>query len=315
MPAQTTDISKLVTATANRLRLAQVEFADDDASVRRGYIAEQIKMALDQIVPEARPGFLAELGKRFPTGEAVAAPPPPPAEPATPAFDERILKDADFLLGSLIDLYPTLADDAKRRVIDELAQARMVKVERPVPVVQPPAAQPAAGSSVLEDELHRLLGGEPDSRLDPLQAPRVVQTLAEFACTLDQVVWNTWQQEVSPKSQIRKTAELRTRIARCMSGKAQCSEVDHNLDMLRKLTTALIAAISKVGLCARHHFEKLSPAAIDGSTEKEFLVPKEVTCWRKYQELYKEFGVTLESDMLDVIAKYAASMIKPGQPT
>ena len=315
MPAQTTDISKLVTATANRLRLAQVEFADDDASVRRGYIAEQIKMALDQIVPEARPGFLKELGRRFPTGEVAAAAPPPAAEPAPPAFDERILKDADFLLGSLIDLLPTLDERQRRHVIDELARVKIVKVEKPAPAAPSPAPQPAAAASALEDELRRRLGGEPGSRLDPLQAAIMVQKLAEFVCSLDQVVWSTWQQEVAPRSSIKKTAEIRPKIARCVSGKAQGADVDQNLEMLRMLIAGLVAAISKVGPCARHHFEKLSPAAIDGSTEKEFLVPKEVTCWRKYQELYKEFGSTLEIDMLDVIAKYAASMVKPGQPT
>jgi len=303
--------------------VAQVEFADDDPSRRRAYIAEQIKMALDQIVPEARPAFLQELGRRFPTGEAApVAPPPGAAQPAAPAFDERILKDADFLLGSLIDLFPSLDERQKRHVIDELARAKMVKVEKappaltPAPPSPPPARQPAAppaSPSALEDELRRVLGIDPATRLDPQRVAALVQKLAGCIYLLDQVVWSTWQ-EVAPRSSIKRVAEIRQKVILWMTGKAQWSDVEQDLEMLRMLIAGLVAAISKVGSCARHHFEKLSPAAIDGSTEKEFLVPKEVTCWRKYQELYKGFGESLELDMMDVIAKYAASMVKPGQP-
>ena len=54
-----------------RLRLLQANFADDPASVRRGYIVEEIERALKPISPTKRNEYLACLAERFPAWEGV----------------------------------------------------------------------------------------------------------------------------------------------------------------------------------------------------------------------------------------------------
>ena len=68
--------SDRVAELANRLRLVQMDFADQDDETRRGYLQEEIQRALGGVVPSERRAFLEELQSRFPTwdGSAPAAP-------------------------------------------------------------------------------------------------------------------------------------------------------------------------------------------------------------------------------------------------
>ena len=65
MGKQTDATSKHVAATANRLRLIQIDFADESPEVRRGYLSEEIERALAEVLPEERQTFLQELMNRF----------------------------------------------------------------------------------------------------------------------------------------------------------------------------------------------------------------------------------------------------------
>ena len=53
MAKHTDDRSRLVAATANRLRLIQIDFADESPDVRRGYLSEAVEASLAEVLPVA----------------------------------------------------------------------------------------------------------------------------------------------------------------------------------------------------------------------------------------------------------------------
>src|SRR4051812_12239156 len=67
LPEQVIDVSRLVAATVNRLRLIQVDFADQPADVRENYLTDEVEHAIAKLLPEQRGSFLQELKERFPT--------------------------------------------------------------------------------------------------------------------------------------------------------------------------------------------------------------------------------------------------------
>ena len=69
-PVSATDNEKLrahIAATANRLRMIQVDFADDSDQSRHEYLCEEIEHALKTVLPDERAEFLEGLKTKFPT--------------------------------------------------------------------------------------------------------------------------------------------------------------------------------------------------------------------------------------------------------
>src|SRR3712207_1751961 len=96
-----------VAAVASRLRLVQIDFADQGEQVRREYLSDEIERALADLVPADRLAFLQELQGRFPTWDANvetdARPPAAAAAAGRPSFDEKELRDPSFLVTRLIE--------------------------------------------------------------------------------------------------------------------------------------------------------------------------------------------------------------------
>ena len=63
-----TNLESRISETARRLRLIQVDFADDSQQTRMDYLREEIERALKTVLPEQRKVFLEGLMDRFPTG-------------------------------------------------------------------------------------------------------------------------------------------------------------------------------------------------------------------------------------------------------
>src|SRR5438105_2779741 len=102
--------SKLVAATANRLRLVQSDFADEPEQVRKDYLSDEIQRALGTLIPNERKPFLEELKQFFPTWDAnVEVKTEKPAVVATPT-DQKELKDPGFLVSRLAELAPKLSE-------------------------------------------------------------------------------------------------------------------------------------------------------------------------------------------------------------
>src|SRR5258706_3424009 len=114
--------SKLVAATANRLRLVQSDFADEPEQVRKDYLSDEIQRALGTLIPNDRKAFLDELKQFFPTWDAkVEVRTEKPAVVATPT-DQKELKDPGFLVSRLAELAPRLNEQQKQAIIEKLRQ-------------------------------------------------------------------------------------------------------------------------------------------------------------------------------------------------
>src|SRR5882672_3856395 len=89
-----------IAATANRLRLLQVELADQPESARREYLNEVISQSLVGVHPGERAAFIEELKARFPTWDGQVK-----VEDLSPrgALDEAESRKIDFLLPRFID--------------------------------------------------------------------------------------------------------------------------------------------------------------------------------------------------------------------
>src|SRR5258706_12837970 len=114
--------SKLVSATANRLRLVQSGFADEPEQVRKDYLSGEIQRAVGTLIPNERKPFLEELKQFFPTWDAkVEVRTEKPAVVATPT-DQKELKDPGFLVSRLAELAPHLNEQQKHAIIEKLRQ-------------------------------------------------------------------------------------------------------------------------------------------------------------------------------------------------
>ena len=88
----------------------------------------------------------------------------------------------------------------------------------------------------------------------------------ELTASLDQVVWTTWR-TIAPKSQIRRPAGLIKNMARFAAADPDVprGQVSQELERLRQLVAAVVAAIGNAGRQFAHNYAtKFSPTEIEG---------------------------------------------------
>jgi len=309
------ELSRKVAATANRLRIVQMEFADDSPGTRKDQLREEIERALATIIPEQRAAFLEELRERFPAWDAVEVGPPAAdgaADAGTPvksAEDMKELRDAGFLVTRLIEVAKELTEEQRQGVVGALQRAGL-------------APAPTAGGVAQEalDELAVKLQMSGQQRPGADRAVELAALMAEVLGSLDQVVWNTWRM-LSPKATIKRPAPLPRTMGRYTAGDPEIGkqQVKQELEQLRKLTAALISAVSQAGRTfAQRHSDRLSPGAIEAlakMTPGKFMQSVEARCWEKYKELAGPMdAASIEAEFQQAIAAFAESLIKgPGR--
>jgi hypothetical protein len=300
-----TDLSRLVAATVNRLRLIQVDFADQPADTRENYLADEIEHALARLLPEQRAPFVQELKERFPTWDRqvdVTAPSSPNA--AQSIADARELQDYTFLVSRLVQLAPSLTEEQRKTAVTRLAEAGLA-----TQVTSPD--WPAAPLKALKTKLQLT----DRDKIDSTRLLELVTEMVTFAASLDQLVWATWKQ-VSPKSDIKRPTPVQRSFTRFATGDPEISrtQVSADVDRLRQLTAGLISAIAQAGnLFAQRHVGKFSVANIEAYADKMpgMLVGKEVKCWRQYKDLATAMDVqTIEIEIQNAIAEYTETLIK-----
>jgi hypothetical protein len=305
LPDHTTDLSRLVAATVNRLRLIQVDFADQPQDVRENYLSDEVEHALARVLPDQRGPFLQELKARFPTWEGqvdITAPSQPSAVQS--AADAKDLQDYTFLIARLAKLAPTLTEDQRKTAITRLKEAGLAD--------QGSGPEwPAQPAKVLKTKLQL-------TDRDTLDAARLLELAAElvgFANSLDQLVWATWKQ-VAPKSDMKRPTPIQRSCAKFAAGDTEVSrtQIAADVDRLRQLTAGVISAIAQAGnLFAQKHVGKFSVNNIEAYADKMpgMLVGKEVKCWRQYKELATAMDVqTIELEIQNAIAEYTETLIK-----
>lgn len=297
---------RCVCETARRLRLIQVDFADDSEQARKEYLHEEIERVLKTVLPELRPAFLEALQEHFPAGYLG-----PVAAETTPVDgqDEREgagrSRDPEAAVGCLLDLAAGLTAEQKEHMAARLQEAGFTL--RPAR-----GEEGGAGSEDLRTKLQ--LGEGADIKAQRLETLAVF--LTEFAFKLEPLVWNTWR-TLSPRSSIQPPRGLRKTVDQFLTGDSQAldQKVERELKMLQRLMAAIITAVGGVGRqFAKNHLARYSPAEISALVRMErggVLVSQEVKCWRKYSELAEALTEdSMEMELRKAIADYAESLLK-----
>lgn len=297
------DLAQRVAATANRLRLVQIDFADESPEVRREQLCEEIERAMAPLVPEQRAAFLEQLAERFPSWDSnVVVAPAPAAAPAQSQMDQRELKDPSFLVSRLVELAPSMTDEQKMALGEKLRSAGFV--------TEGIGGWPSAAADALASELS---SGE-KIRLDPVRTLELLAVLVAVTKSLDQIAWNTWK-TMAPRSSIRRGTELSREMVRFVAGDPDYSrtQVKQDVERLRQLIAALIGAVGKAGgQFAQKHIMRFSPHEIESQVGKAGIFGgADAKCWQRYKEL---FGVTdaasIENELLASIVNWAEPLIK-----
>jgi len=306
---QPEDRARLVAAAANRLRLIQIDFADEAPEVRRGYLAEAVEGALAQVSPEQREAFLKELMARFPTWDpnvVVAA--PRQEAPAQSRTDERELHDPSFLVSRLVDMAAQLTAEQRQAILRRLTEAGLV----PPPHVALPE-EPVR-------RLREVLGLRPDASLDTARLVVLLADLADFVCSLDPLVWRTWG-KLAPRSKFQSIAALRLGLSRYVVSDSTVTDAQAQEELLklRHLIAAVVVAVSQAGKIAAtdvvmSFMAPLAPAKIQDLVRFEkgsIFVAEEVKCWRKYKDLAGRLtDVAVEGAINEKIQRFVEELMK-----
>lgn len=290
--------SDRVTAVANRLRLAQIDFADAEETVRKEYLSEEIQRALAEIVPGERPQFLDELSKRFPTWEGVSDLQP---REVRGQFSEKEVNDAGFLVTRLIGVYKTLPENAQRAVVAKLKEVGIVAE----------TAAPQWPADVL-GEFRKRLQMTPQETVDPRRVLEVVLVLTEFLLSIETAVWTAWRTLAPANTPIKKPVNTQKDIRRYLGGDQTIpiGQVQQDVGKDREIIAALITAIPQAGRFAAQFFNSISPDEIKllvgggvfGADQK---------CWRKYVELAGTKDVAAITDEIQrAIATFVEGLIR-----
>ena len=266
MPEQDTRTVDEVGARANRLRLVQVDLADEDASVRADYLTAEMERALESVPLNRRPAFLAQLSIRFP---AVGMAGRDQTMAGVPLGDSPELRDPDFLIDRLLEIVPTLSTAEQDRLVDRLVDRDFVPA--------PAATETVAGASG-----H---GGDAQAR------DEMTTILTEFVHNLDTLVGNALRQiapDLGEGLPERKRGELENAVSRFLASGEESAraQAQHRLLDLRGRIAALMAAIPQTGrLFGQRHVAEFSPEEIEAVVRlkgKPFVVSWEVAFWRRY---------------------------------
>src|SRR5258705_1985960 len=164
------------TSPATRLRLLQVNFADDSPATRHDYLHEEVQRAVKDITPGNRRAHLEALRERFPSWQgsqrspAVAGPIPAPVETPEEALDK------------LLELSGTLTPEAKAAFSRRLQAAGFTINQGG-----------GGGLPEVSPEVQKKHGLAPGQQLHPERTIKLLVGLAEMVLALDQLVWTLWK--------------------------------------------------------------------------------------------------------------------------
>jgi hypothetical protein len=294
-----------VIETANRLRLIQVDFADESEQTRTTYLREELEKALESILPDERNQFLEKLLEKFPAGSFITQTiSTETAVESPPAVDDSELKNVNFLVRSLLEIAPTLSSDQKDFVDKSLQEAGL----------RPKARQD--NSIELGQKLKQKFKVGDECSISADQIAGLSATLIDFVLKLESLVWNTWRQ-LSPRSAVHQQGVLTKKIGQFLSGNAEISvnQIDNDLKVLQRLIAAMTSAVSRVGgQFAKRHLAKFSPAEIEALVKMEpgsVFVSHDVKCWKKYKELAETLNEdSIEMEIRKAIVDYVESLTK-----
>lgn len=298
-------LENLIHETTNRLRLIQVDFADESDQTRAEYLCEEVERALKMVLPDERNEFLERLMARFPTLNVITQPTlEERGAKGSSTMEVGKLRDPDFLIRSLLEIAPTLSNDQKKNVIKSLREREL----------EPQIRQDYSDESIQKLKAKLQLDDMPG--IDTNRLTELIILLIDFIYKLEPLVWNTWR-KLSPRSNISPRGNMKNTIGQFMHNDSQESRehVDSDLKELQRLVAAITTAVGRVGgQFAKSHLAKFSPSEISALVRmehKSVLVSHEVKCWRKYVELADTLTEdTIETEIRKAIVDYVESLVK-----
>ena len=301
-----------VISTAQKLRMAQISFAEEDAEQRGEYLEELIGHDLESVFPEERKGYLQALQRHFPCLDCTLEP------GAAPASEEPALSEAtlDMVVDRLMQLVEGLEDDERGDVLKILEEAGLS-------LAAGEEASQAEGDVSLpkrvDEAVQYLLRQLGMDKLDLARTVKLVTLLVQFTGSADDVVWKTWR-TVAPRSSTRRPFDLQKEMHRYITGDRSVSGINlmHQIDGLKKMMASMIAGVGQAGATfSRAYMSKYSPQSIEAQIEKKgggLLSSQEYKCWNRYVEVAA--GLTedaIEHEIKEAIAKYTEYLLKQSQ--
>lgn len=297
METHLTDEALWAEGVAARLRLVQASFADDNPVARQTCLQEEIERSAKSLSPSRRETYLRALAERFP---AWGSGPTPTAAPADGA---ALPATADELLERFLEAAAALPDDRKAELTARLRAAGFAVAE---------AGSPAVETS---PEFWKRFGVAENKTLNVERSLKSLVALADVFLALDQLVWTLWKQ-LNAKSIYRKESEYSKLIGPYLAGDGEVStdQMRQPLERTRRLIAALLGAMGRgPATYARKHSTDISPESIEvaAKMEKKTWESLEAASWRKYKELYREFGAEqiVEAQMVESMGKAAEDLI------
>jgi hypothetical protein len=298
-------VAERAAATANRLRLIQIDLADAEPGFRRDYLLQEVKKALDALAPEDRKPFLDEMMARFPTWDRnveVAA--DEPQVPIRSATDAAELRDPSFLVERLIDVVRSVPEPQRQVVVQRLREAGLAVVEK------------AGWALKAEQDFRGKVPLTAQQLVDPTRLIELAGSLLASTVKIDDIVFRTFLHMGGGKARLPHRDLLPTATG-YVSANPQVShaEMAECLERIRQLTAALILAVGKVDqqVGARHE-QMFSPGAILAAVQAQkggFMVGQDAKCWQKYCELFQ--GYSLAQELRDTIVSLVIAALPRGK--
>jgi hypothetical protein len=291
---QSFDHGKLVAATAQRLRLIQTDYAQEEPATRQQYLQEELKSAIDKVPIQEQRAFLERLGDYFPVWESGGG------EKATTVVEAAPSSmDLPSMLREVAEQGKKIAENQRAEVVRRLADAwgvqavaRDGKVEGVAGAVQGALKLPA------------------NVNLDPARTSELVGMLIDFVVKLEPLARTTWR-VLKPESESMATAA--GTIARFVKGEAHVP-LERELRELRQMLAGFMDALSKCGkVLYQKHLRRLDPEDVKDAVDtmggaSGLFGGKEKAYWGQYRKLAEE--VLTESEVEKATANVVVELVE-----
>lgn len=264
----------LAERTGNRIRLLQADLAEADAESRRAVIADEIRAAIEKVIPQERELFLSAIEERFPAWEAegmaqTSAPAPAASLSAT---DMAEANDPGWLIRQL------------QKVASGMTAEQRLKAAGQLEAVGITTGGAAGVSGESMARVRASMQVSPDASIDMERLVSMVPTVLEKMANLDDIAWKNWG-KLSGNNRMRGHSNIARLMGQFVTGDERVGslQVTEELERFRRLAAALMVTLSHSGDAAYEQMQKLHPDNVTRVVGGGLMA--ESKYWRKYCEI------------------------------
>jgi hypothetical protein len=290
--------------TANRVKMIQASWADDDKVSRQETVRQELRRSLDSFSGSDRAERLEALKLHFPVwdqngGEVITVEREAPPRALTP----------QELLDQLVAAAPRLTDKDRQAFSKRLLDAgfAITKAIPSAPATSPaptPAAAPTQEMEFLPEQTARKLGEKGQVRTYPTQVFNVLHELLDCTMTLATAARGAVEEmyrrgEMTPPRDREDDSQLRAAVSRYLKGESGASseQMRQAVQKVRSRTAAMLLLPAKLpGKMSERLVKLVHPDAITRMVEREgrlaaLVKDPKVRCWEKYERLWNDRGL------------------------